>query len=110
MDNEEIIREHQKIYDLAKSNKHRIDELEERQGELDKLVSAVAVIAEEQKDMKEDMAEIKNDMKTDMAEIKQDVKAITEKPGKRWESVTEKLLLTAIGILVAYLFTRIGIG
>ena len=43
MDNEEIAREHQLIFDLAKSNKRRIDNLEEEQKELRSLTQAVSM-------------------------------------------------------------------
>ena len=49
-------------------------------------------------------------MEKDMGELKADVKNIAEKPARRCESIVEKVLLTAIGIIVAYLFARIGIG
>ena len=49
-------------------------------------------------------------MEKDMGELKANVKNIAEKPARRWESIVEKVLLTAIGIIVAYLFAQIGIG
>ena len=44
MENEEIAREHQLIFDLAKSNKRRIDNLEEEQKELYGCISKSACI------------------------------------------------------------------
>ena len=63
MDNEEIAREHQLIFDLAKSNKRRIDNLEEEQKELRSLTQAVGQMVVEQKNMRDDLAEMKNDLK-----------------------------------------------
>lgn len=58
----------------------------------------------------EKIATKQDSMEKDMGELKADVKNIAEKPARRWESIVEKVLLTAIGIIVAYLFARIGIG
>ena len=63
MDSEEIAREHQLIFDLAKSNKRRIDNLEEEQKELRSLTQAVGQMVVEQKNMRDDLAEMKGDLK-----------------------------------------------
>lgn len=98
-DNTEIIREHQEIRDIALSNRRRIEKLEGDYEILRNLTTSVEKIA-----MKQDS------MEKDMGELKADVKNIAEKPARRWESIVEKVLLTAIGIIVAYLFAQIGIG
>lgn len=97
--NTEIIREHQEIRDIALSNRRRIEKLEGDYEILRNLTTSVEKIA-----MKQDS------MEKDMGELKADVKNIAEKPARRWESIVEKVLLTAIGIIVAYLFAQIGIG
>ena len=61
MDSEEIAREHQLIFDLAKANKRRIDNLEEEQKELRSLTQAVGQMVVEQKNMRDDLAEMKGD-------------------------------------------------
>ena len=99
MDNEEIAREHQLIFDLAKSNKRRIDNLEEEQKELRNLTSAVNQMVIEQKNMRDDLAEMKDD-----------VKQIKEKPGKRWDMAAEKVLTLIIAAVVAWMLARVGIG
>ena len=99
MDNEEIAREHQLIFDLAKSNKRRIDNLEEEQKELRNLTSAVSQMVIEQKNMRDDLAEMKDD-----------VKQIKEKPGKRWDMAAEKVLTLIIAAVVAWMLARLGIG
>ena len=99
MDNEEIAREHQLIFDLAKSNKRRIDNLEEEQKELRNLTNAVSQMVVEQKNMRDDLTEMKDD-----------VKQIKEKPGKRWDMAAEKVLTLFIAAVVAWMLTRVGIG
>ena len=77
---------------LAGSNRHRIDDMEKRQDNLDELVASVAVFAKEQEHIQ-----------ADVKEIKADVKALTDKPAKRWESLVDKLLLVAAGASLGWL-------
>lgn len=97
MDELEIAKEHQMILDLAKSNKKRIDTLEEEQKELRNLTNAVAGMVTEQKNMREDLLE----MKTDLKEIK-------EKPSKRWDAAVEKVLMIILAAVVAFMLAQIG--
>ena len=85
------------VEERCKSNTHRIDRLEERQGELDSIVRSVALLAQEQEHIK-----------TDVAEIKQGVNALQSKSGKRWDAVVEKALLTIVAGIVAYALVKIG--
>ena len=87
-----------RVEDGVESNRHRLDEVEKRQEDITDLVRSVAAIAQKQ-----------TDMDVDMKEIKADVKALTGKPGRRWDSVVEKALLTAVAVLVGWLLVRLGI-
>lgn len=81
----------------SKSNTHRLDDLEKRQDNLDDLVSTVKVLA-----VREETVE--NDVK----EIKEDVKMLTSKPGKMWESMVEKIVLTLVAAVVGYILAQVG--
>ena len=83
----------------SKSNQHRIEQLEERQENLDKLVSSVAVIAEKQ-----------NRMEADVGDIKRDIKTLAEKPAKRWDGVVDKIISAIIAAIMGYALARIGLG
>lgn len=98
MTDEEIVREHQMIYDLAKSNKKRIENLEEEQKELRALTTAVNGMVVEQKNMRNDLMEMKGD-----------VKQIKEKPAKRWDAMVEKVLMLVIAAVVAWMLGKIGL-
>lgn len=80
------------VEDRAKSNTHRLEEVEKRQDNLDELVASVAVFAKEQEHIQQDVQE-----------IKADVKALTDKPAKRWEGLVDKVLLVLAGAFVAWL-------
>ena len=84
---------------LAGSNRHRLDAGEERQGNLEKLVSAVDVLANRQETVE-----------TDVKEIKADVKVLTEKPGKRWDGIVDKLIWAVLAAVLGFVLARIGIA
>ncbi len=86
-----------KVEDRAKSNTYRIESLEKRQDDTEKLVTSVAIIAEKQKDME-----------GDVKEMKCDVKKLIEKPAKRWEGVVDKIIFAVVGAVVAYLLAKGG--
>ena len=73
----------------AKSNTHRIEKLE-----LNKLVTAVEVLASREKGVE-----------TDVKEIKADVKTITQKGGKRWDAMIDRMLYVLIGAAISLLMT-----
>lgn len=84
--------------DRSRSNTHRIDRLEERQDNLDKLVSTVASMATEQENIKDDVTEIKSD-----------VKSLKDVPAKHWEDLIGKLLWFLIAAALGFVFARAGI-
>lgn len=94
--------EHEKrlteIEERSKSNSHRLDEVEKRQDNLDKLVATVEVLA-----VKE--SNVENDVK----EIKTDVKMLTNKSGQRWDGLVDKIILTIAAAIVGFLLSRIGL-
>lgn len=87
------------VEDRAKSNSRRLDKVEERQDELGELVTSVRVLAEREENVENDVKEIKSDVKT-----------LTEKPGKRWDSLIEKAITAAIAILVGFIAGKLGFG
>lgn len=83
----------------CKSNTHRIDQLAKQQENLEKLISAVAVIADKQ-----------TRLEADVGDIKRDIKTLAEKPGKRWESLIDKIVSILVAALMGYALARIGLG
>lgn len=94
--------EHEKrlteVEERSKSNTHRLDEVEKRQDNLDKLVATVEVLA-----VKE--SNVENDVK----EIKSDVKSLTSKPGQKWDSLVDKIILTIAAAVVGFLLAQMGL-
>ena len=76
----------------------RVETLEERQDNLDKLVSTVSALAAREERME-----------SDVKEIKADVKALAEKPGKRYDSLVDKVVWAVLAAVIAFLLGRIGL-
>lgn len=85
------------VEDRSKSNSHRLDEVEKRQDNLEKLTSAVEVLAVRE-----------NNLEADMKEVKADVKSIADKPAKRWDSLVEKIILAVVAGVVGFVLSQIG--
>ncbi len=94
--------EHEKriteIEERAKSNSHRLDEVERRQDDLDELIGTVKVLA-----VREEAVEI------DVKEIKKDVKILTDKPSQRWDNLVDKILMTVVAAIIGFLLAQIGL-
>lgn len=88
-----------KTEDRARANTRRIERLEQQQEDMTELIKSVASIAQKQ-----------SDMDSDIKEMKGDIKNITLKPAKRWESIVEKAILAAVGVLVAYVAIKVGLA
>ena len=81
----------------ARSNMHRIEKLEQQQKDLNKLVTAVEVLASREKSVE-----------TDVKEIKADVKTITQNSGRRWDAMIDRVLYVLIGAVLSLLMTGVS--
>lgn len=86
------------VEERSKSNTHRLDAVEKRQDDLDRLATSVSLLAE-----REERVE------TDVKEIKADVKTLAEKPGKRYDALVEKVAWAVIAAVIAFVLGRIGL-
>lgn len=98
MTNEEMAVKITEVDARTKSNSHRLDEVEKRQADSEKMLNSIVLIAQRQ-----------DTMESDVKEIKSDVKLLTGKPGKRWESIVEKAILCIVAAVVAYALAKIGL-
>ena len=48
-------------------------------------------------------------MENDMCDVKTVLTKLAEKPGKRWDSIVEKILLGIVAALVAFVVARLGL-
>ena len=87
-----------KVEERSKSNAHRLEEVERRQDDLDKLVSSVSVLATKQEQVESDVKEMKTDVKT-----------LLSLPGKRWNDMVEKAVWAVIAAVIAFCLARFGL-
>ena len=84
---------------LAGSNRHRLDEVERRQDNLDKIVASVSVLKSEQEHIQ-----------SDVKEIKTDVKALTLKPAKRWDNLLNEIMKLLVAAIIGAAAAYIGLN
>ena len=82
----------------SKSNTKRLDDVEQRQTALEMLASSVKVISDREERLE-----------SDVSEIKTDVKEIKGKPGKRWDSLVDKIILAVAAALVGFALAKLGL-
>ena len=82
----------------SKSNTHRLDEMEKRQDNLDKLVGTVKVLADREERVENDVKEIKND-----------VKSLTGKPAQRWENLITQLITIVVAAVAGFILDKFGL-
>lgn len=82
----------------TKSNTRRVEALERGQEALNRLTTAVEVLVREQQRIREDLGEVGRKLD-----------AVEKRPMRRWEAVTEKLLLVLVSALATYVLTGVGL-
>lgn len=95
--NEEQLKTLVECEQRSKSNTKRIDRLEENYDALNKLTTSVEVMATKMDSMSQSLDQVNARLSEQEA-----------KPGKRWESVVEKIIFLVVGAVVAFLFAKIG--
>ena len=106
MTNEETAVKISEVEHRAKSNTRRIEKLELCTEALEKLATSVELLVNEQRHQTAAMM----DIKADVAKLDQKVETLEQKPGKRWESVVEKVILTIVGAVIGYVLVKLGLG
>lgn len=85
------------VEERSKSNTHRLDDVEHKQNDLDKLVTTVALLAErEQK------------VEGSVEEIKKDVKSLTAKSANRWDNLVSQVITILVAAVVGYIIAQFG--
>lgn len=87
------------VEERAKSNTFRLDEVERRQDNLEELTTTVKVLATKEENVERTVGEIKND-----------VKEMKDKPNKRYDKIIDVIITAIIGVLVGFIFAKLGIS
>ena len=105
MDHEDIAVRLAEVDARCRSNTHRLDDMDGKVDTLQRLTTAVEIMAAEQKHQSATMAEIK----ADVTALGKKVDVIEKKPAKRWEGIVEKALWAVCAAVIAFLLGRIGL-
>lgn len=87
------------LEERAKSNSHRISDLEADNKALHQLTASVQVLAAKQQTVEENVQEIKRDVKT-----------LKNIPARRWEGVLRAVVTAAAAGLIGFVLARLGLG
>ena len=98
MDMEQVALKLQETTDRSFRNEGRIKKLESEHDVLQKLATSVAVMAEQ----------IKN-MNGSISTLTEEVEDLKEKPGKRWDSLMEKIFWAVAAALIGFVLAKIGL-
>ena len=82
----------------SENNERQIEELKNRQDNLDELVTTVKVLAVREQNVENDVKEIKND-----------VKSIKAEPADKWRTLINAILVAIAGGLVGYILFKLGL-
>lgn len=92
----------------------RVSQIEEQQDAIQSLATSVAVFAEKQERMQEDLGETRGDIKeikaavASMASAK-DVEELKMKPAKRWDSIVEYIILALVAAALGVFMGKLGL-
>lgn len=82
-----------------RGNTRRIEGLERGQETLNRLVTAVEVLAARQESIGENMQKLSGKLDT-----------LESRPQRRWESVADRLIVSVLSLLIGVLFTLAGVS
>lgn len=86
------------IENRSKSNTKRLDKIEAKVEDIHELTSAVKVLANEMKNMREDQVN-----------MDRRIKSLEDKPNKRLDSIISFVITAIISGLIGFLFTYLGL-
>lgn len=86
------------VEERSKSNTHRIGTLEKNTEVLNRLATAVEVMA-----LKQDT------MSGSVDRLTSEVESLKAEPGKRWKFVVEKAIYIAVAAVLGFIFAKLGI-
>lgn len=93
MEHDDIIRILTETEARSKSNTKRIDELSENQEAINKMATAMEVMANEQKHQTQDI----RGLKSDVDGLGKKIETFEAEPAKRWKKVTDYILTALLG-------------
>lgn len=103
---EEVIARITEIDHRSKSNTRRVEKLEKQTEAIQSLATSVELLVKEQSHQTEAMTRIEQNVE----KLDGKVEALEKKPGKRWESIADKILWAIIAAALGFILARIGLA
>lgn len=97
MNLEQIALKLQETTDKADRNEGRIEKLESENDVLHKLATSVAVMAEQLKNVNQNVSTLTNE-----------VEELKEKPAKRWDGLVNNIIWAVVGAVLAFVLAKFG--
>lgn len=97
MNLEQIALKLQETTDKADRNEGRIKKLESENDVLHKLATSVAVMAEQLKNVNQNVSTLTNE-----------VEELKEKPAKRWDGLVNNIIWAVVGAVLAFVLAKFG--
>ena len=98
MNIEDIAVKLQETTDRSTRNEGRLKKLESESAVLHQLATSVAVMAEQMKTMN-----------SSVLTLTTEVEELRDKPGKRWDSLVDKIIWAVAGAVLAYVIAKMGL-
>lgn len=98
MDEKDIEHRLTEVEQRSKSNKHRLDKLEESTEAINRMAISVEKMA-----MKQDT------MNGSINKLTADVETLKAEPGKRWKFVVEKAIYFVVAAVVGFILAKVGL-
>lgn len=98
MNIEDVALKLQETTDRSIRNEGRIKKLESESAVLHQLATSVAVMAEQMKTMN-----------SSVLTLTTEVEELREKPGKRWDTLIDKIIWAVAGSVLAFIIAKIGL-
>ena len=102
---EEMVVKVAEVDQRAKSNTRRLDKMENLTEAVQSLATAVEVMVREQSHQTEAMGRIEDNVN----KLSGKVEVLEQKPGKRYDSIVDKIAWLLLGGMIAFVFSQIGI-
>lgn len=98
MDTDQLAVKLQETTDRSVRNEGRIKKLERETGALHELATSMAVMAEKQ-----------GAISDNVDKLNEKVDTLEEKPGKRWEAIVDKVIWAVLAAVIAFILGRVGL-
>lgn len=98
MDTDQLAVKLQETTDRSVRNEGRIKKLERETGALHELATSMAVMAEKQ-----------GVISDNVDKLNEKVDTLEEKPGKRWDAIVDKVIWAVLAAVIAFILGRVGL-